>query len=564
MRALAVALLLTAIVAPWTNILQDNADGAGMLAHLQGLFVTRDLLYDDEYAALGVSPLFAFVSSAGRVSNHWPMAASFLQAPGWLLGRWAGELLGLSARATTWTLPLLALRGWALLVLTWTLARIHRWLHAHGCRPGLRALTIAGLGLGTPLLYYAAEAPMRPHLWGAAVVAVFVMRWFDACERASRDPERASANWIEPALLALLAGLAGAIRMQLLPLCLLVAHERWLATAELPLGRRLKTLALHGLLGAGLWALWPLLIWRVQVWMYGDPSTAISHAPQTLHLRAFLLSTHHGALVWCPIIVLGLLGLAIGAASRARGALLLLGLFALQIWLDAGTRELEPYAVLGTRTWTAGTAFGPRKLVDALPLLLPGVIWIARWLDGLEAEEARRWRRRLAISASLALVPTTLLLIAAWLDPHTTSAVLDAERLVIAMGLAFDPSAWTIAWAQRALPLRIGLVMGAGAILPLAALGCAAWAISPGPSTPPAPSPSRRDRLAVGLGLALTLAAHAWMSHLIARSEAALAAEPRRMANAAARMNPWHEAMVAEVPRHHALLRERLGDDAVD
>ena len=35
------------------------------------------------------------------------------------------------------------------------------------------------------------------------------------------------------------------------------------------------------------------------------------------------------------------------------------------------------------------------------------------------------------------------------------------------------------------------------------------------------------------------------------------------MARAAAQLNPWHEVLVREIPRHHELLRERLGPDAV-
>jgi hypothetical protein len=148
-------MLLAVICAPWCNILTDNADGAGMQAHLHGIFESRDLLYDDEYAALRMSPLFAFVTERGVVSNHWPAGASFLQAPGWLLGRLAGLVVvgdGISERAATWTVPLLGLRCWALLVLVWLSVRVHRWLSVRVDRH-TAALTIAALVVGTPLLY---------------------------------------------------------------------------------------------------------------------------------------------------------------------------------------------------------------------------------------------------------------------------------------------------------------------------------------------------------------------------------------------------------------------------
>jgi hypothetical protein len=160
-------LVLVAISAPWLNIPVDNADSAGMQAHLHGLFESRDLLYDDEYAALRMSPLFAFVTERGVVSNHWPAGVSFVQAPGWLLGRLAGATLvgeGVSERAATWTLPVLGLRVWALLLLAWLLVRVHAWL---GPLVGSRTALLAtvSFAIGTPLLYYAAESPLRPHLW---------------------------------------------------------------------------------------------------------------------------------------------------------------------------------------------------------------------------------------------------------------------------------------------------------------------------------------------------------------------------------------------------------------
>ncbi|PRP97123.1 hypothetical protein ENSA5_35080 [Enhygromyxa salina] len=531
-----------------------------MQAHLHGIFEARDLLYDDEYAALRMSPLFAFVTERGVVSNHWPVGASFLQAPGWLLGRLAGLTLvgdGVSERAATWTVPLLGLRCWALLVLAWVSVRVHRWLAARV--PRARAtLATAALVLGTPLLYYAAESPLRPHLWGAAVVAVLTMRWFDAIERAAEDPERARQSLRRPLELATYVGLATAVRPQLAILVVLVAHERWLASAEASLVDRVKLLATHGLASAAAFVVWPLLVLRMQLWMYGglgDYSGEVSH-----QLRAFLLSTHHGALVWCPVLVLGLLGLAIGAAQRRHGALILIGLFAAQIWLDAGTREIEPYTVLGTRTWAAGTAFGPRKLLDAIPLLLPGVVWLSRWLDSQLPSEQRRWRRRLAAATVLALVPTLLLLTAAFVDPKVCSSVLDPERLSIALSLGFDPSNWQLAWDQRALALRVTLSVATIVGLPLAVLVVAQLRHGPG-SRPRAASQARRWPWL--LVLAAGIAANLWLVWLEARSAALLEADPQRMDRAAAQMNPWHEATVSEIPRHHALLRARLGPEAV-
>ncbi|HLT37406.1 MAG TPA: hypothetical protein VK034_14035 [Enhygromyxa sp.] len=538
-------LVLAAITAPWTLIPGDNADGAGMRAHLHAIFESGELLYDDEYAALGMSPLFAFVTDEGLISNHWPIGASFVQAPGWLLGRAAGSQLvgaGVSERAATWDIPLLGLRSWALVVLVGIAILVLRCLRP---RVGRQTATLAvgALLLGTPLVYYAAEAPERPHLWGFAAVAVLTSRW---CAAIERPPDRARLR--DALELSVYAGLATAIRPQLAMLALLVVHERWLATRELELGPRLARLARDGLACASMFAIWPAMVVRMQEWMYGGLVDYQGEVSQ--QLRAFLLSTHHGALVWCPVLVVGLLGISIGAARRESGALLIVALIAAQVWLDAGTREIQPYAVLGTRTWTGGTSFGPRKLLDAMPLLLPGVIWLHRWLAEQDSDARRKWQRRLATATVLAVIPTSLLSIAAWLDPRVCSNVLDGERLLIAMSLPFDLDAWTTMLRIRAVPMRVSLAVAALVGVPLSlalVVGTLErWSLV-------------RARWAWPLALGYGLIANAWMLHLQQRTEAIVEQDPERIEQARARLNPWHEALVEEIPRHQALLQARLG-----
>jgi hypothetical protein len=538
---------MVAITAPWALIPGDNADGAGMRAHLHAIFESRELLYDDEYAALRMSPLFAFVTEEGLISNHWPLGASFVQAPGWLLGRLTGWLLvgdGVSERAATYDIPLLGLRSWALLVLIGLAVGLFRWLQARVDR-ATAGLAVAALLLGTPLVYYAAEAPERPHVWGFAVVTLLTIRWLMAIERAPDPGSRSAA--LE---LSVYAGLATAIRPQLAMFALLVAHERWVASRELEPGERVRLLGKDGLVCAAAFAVWPLLIVRMQLWMYGGLSDYQGEVTQ--HVRAFLFSTHHGALVWCPVLVIGLLGLAIGAARRESGALILLALFSAQVWLDAGTREIQPYEVLGTRTWTGGTAFGPRKLLDAMPLLVPGVVWLHRWLAEQQPVERRRWRRRLATATVLAVIPTSLLLLAAWLDPRVCSNVLDGERLLIAMSLPFDPDNWSAMLRQRAVPLRVSMLVAGLVGLPLA------LAVLGGLRTRASaePRPRRAWLLVLGYGVVANL----WMLHLQHRTDAMIEQNPQRIEDARARMNPWHQAVVETIPSHEALLRARLGE----
>jgi hypothetical protein len=536
-----VILALCTLAAPWWNIPRDQADSAGMLAHLHAFFVDADLLYDDEYAALGMSPLFAFVTDEGVVSNHWPAGATWLQAPGYALGRLAAAglaALGIGRGEPMGVVVVLGVRAWAMLVLAgmaWAVARLVAAAQADPGSAGARRAgwgVAAGFVLGTPLFYYAAEAPLRPHLWGAAVtLAVVGLGW----RRELGSP------WVRTVALAALVGLGAYVRPQLAPLALLVAHDAWDGPQR---GRRL-------LVGAAVLVAWPLAHLRMQRWMYGDQlgdyAGAVTH-----HLGALLFSTHHGVLPWCPVLALALVAMGRSAVRRERGAWLLLAIVAWQLWIDSGMRSIEPRAVLGTRTWSGGVAFGPRKLVDVLPLALPAVASL------VAAARQRGHGRTLAALAGLLCAPTLLLHASAWIDPEaTTGGIMGSAEYRTALLRPLSLAAWEQAWAVRRLPLAVPGVAVLVVVLPallLGALGRAAW----------------RGRLAaadrlrlVGAIVAVSLlVVHGWLAVLLVRSDAVREADPQRMLAAAARMTPVHHAMVRRIAEHHTTLRARLGPDA--
>jgi hypothetical protein len=513
-----------------------------MLAHLHAFFVDADLLYDDEHAALGMSPLFAFVTDEGVVSNHWPAGATWLQAPGWALGWLASHLLGalgIGRGDSMGVVAVLGLRAWAMLVLVGVAWGAARLVAATQHDPGSRGAVQAGWGvasvlvLGTPLYYYAADAPLRPHLWGAALTLALVGLWW---RRELGSPRSRTL------CLAALAGLATYVRPQLGPLVLLVAHDAWAGPER---GRRV-------LLGALVFGGFVLAHLRVQGWMYGDQlgdyAGAVTH-----HLGALLLSTHHGVLPWCPVLLVALVAMLRAAALRERGAWLLLALVAWQLWIDSGMRAIEPRAVLGTRTWSGGLSFGPRKLVDVLPLLLPAAA-------SLVAAARRRGRGpALAVVAGLLCAPTLLLHASAWIDPDaTTGGIMGAAEYRAALVRPLSPEAWARAWSQRSVPWLVPAIVTLVVVLP-PVLACAwAWR-EEGRARARGDDPLRP---AVVAQVACLLLAHGWLAVLLVRSDAARENDPQRMLDAAARMTPAHYATVRRIQAHHAELRARLGPDA--
>lgn len=524
---------MLAVLTPWVRIPQDNADGAGMLAHLHGFFVGWDLLYDDEYAELGMSPLFAFVTrpagGSGVVSNHWPAGASWLQAPGYLLGLLGYEVLhGLDLVGTRarWVIPLLGVRAWALALL-WAWARgVRRWIgDVLGDRAGI-AVAAAGV-VGTPMLYYAAEAPLRPHLYGAIVVTLLVWLW--ATPPADEASRQGSAGMTRAAALGALSGLAAAIRPQLAPLFLLVLHD----VSPGAEGRRGRLLAAFGSA-----AIWPLLGLRLQWWMYGDGVSSYATGETSHHLAHLLWSPYHGVLTWIPIVALGVVGLVVGGLRRERGAWLLVGLFAMQLWIDAGQRPIEPFHVLGTRTWGGGTAFGPRKLLDALPLLIPGVIWLVQ--GARERLGEGTGGALVGGMALLACLPTLGLHLASFVDPNVTAEVMDLGLYRSALTLGLDPALWGEAVARRALPWKVVLVLAGVVALPIATM--LAWWVRTTGGRPLELTviEARTTGWAIGLGVA----AHLWMAMLISRSDGLLHDQPERMFVASQRLDPAHEQLV--------------------
>ncbi|MEM6993049.1 MAG: hypothetical protein AAF721_21230 [Myxococcota bacterium] len=547
-------LAVLAVCAPWWNIPRDQADSAGMLAHLHAYFVDGDLLYDNEYARLGMSPLFAFVTDEGVVSNHWPAGAAWLQLPGYALGLLAARVLAalqVGSSSPLGVVVVLSVRAWACLVGVVVVWRVGLMAARAASGDRDRESTVGiGVGVavasifafGTPLAYYIAEAPLRPHLWGAAVTLALVHVW--------AHPEIAAGRpYVRTLLMALLVGLAATVRPQLAPLALLVVADA--AGGADRLADRLPRVAF----AVAVTGVWPLVHLRTQLWIYGAGLGDYA-GEVTVHLRHFLLSPHHGLLAWCPVVAVGLFAVVRAAVRRERGGLLIAGLLAHQLWLDAGMRPIAIESVLGTRTWAGGTGFAARKIVDVLPLMLPAVASL------IAAGRGQRWSRPLLGVCGVLCLPTLALHAAAFVSPDATTGALigsfAALRAVMALPLSAD--AWTSAFAARTLPLAVPAVISVAVTLPLAV---AALRTRQGLRAAPT---DRRGTLTVDLSVGALLlgavAAHLWLSVLQVRSDAALLEAPERMRQADAVLAPRHRATVAQIPRHHAAMRAALGDDA--
>lgn len=571
-------LLLGLLSLPFLQIPVDNADGAGMLAHLHAFWTDGDLLYDDEYQALKMLPLFSFVTAGGEgvVSNHWPSGATWLQAPAYLLGERASlRAVGQQALPPTalWIVVSMALRCAAVLlsgIAAFALASVitapARRGRARAAGWGTLALA-AAMWLGTPLAYYALDAPARPHAWGFCATALLVYLYVH---------QRPGARTRRLLGMGLVTGLAISIRPQLAPLALLSVHAAWERRASLA----------DAVVGTGLAAaaacVWVLPGLMMQLWIYDLPGS-ISAGTTTHFVGRFLTSSYHGVLPWHPLVgvALGLAAVSWGVtwqAARksevttpaphvpyvsAAGQALILVLLAHQVWLDAGYRPITPGAVLGSRTWAGGTGFGARKLVDVLPLLVPGLTAIVAWREqarqrlGGRAKLVQTLEWSVFAAVALCVAWSTALLLAALVDLRVTSEVLGSGSLPKVASLGLRGAAWKATLAQRAIPGDSRAILFTWIALPL----LLAWVTC-------IQAARRQPTRTVGILLALLAAygvfANVHTVQMLTRSEAVLQQDPTRMPRFAAQANPRHAGSVGPVnAAFEANVRAVLGDGAV-
>lgn len=220
---------------------------------------------------------------------------------------------------------------------------------------------------GTPLLYYSAIQPLYAHAT-ATFVHTAALVFFLYNLTAGRD-----LSWQRWFLNGLLFGLAALVRWQLalsiLPCGAVLLyrvikrqHAEWSALVALGLGCA-------------------ALVWHIPYmfnWMFGSPfSTQMGEgfvgAP--VHLWELLFSNYRGFFPWAPIALVGVLGLLWPWRKDGETRLILLGVIAAQVLINAGVE-----------TWSAGESFGLRRLTELYPALALGVALLL-------ASAAPLWRR---------------------------------------------------------------------------------------------------------------------------------------------------------------------------
>jgi hypothetical protein len=380
------------------------SDEIEYFAHLRSAWFDRDLSFENEYQyfyerGIAKTPDFheTFLerrSATGRRINFAPVGCAILWAPFYAVGDLTARALraaGQPVEVDGYSMPYVravaygsAFYGFASLL--FALAAVGRALHRR-LTPADDAAAVA-VWWGTPLAFYMYLAPPMSHATSAFVVALFVFTWIRVRERWSVGGFAALG-----ALTALLAMVREQDVFFAVGPALDVAWTRATAGERIPWPRlalglvaagacfglvfvpqALAYLALNGRIGPS------ELVARKMSWS----------APHALQVLA---SPEHGFLVWTPLAVIGLAGLAgmlvrPEPAGTGRGhaagvrvvAACLLAMIAAQVYV-AGSVE----------SWTVAGAFGQRRFVGLTPILVIG-------LAALFASSSGRIARRAAIA----------------------------------------------------------------------------------------------------------------------------------------------------------------------
>lgn len=394
---LLVLLLLFLALLPLSTPRIYATDEVQYYAYLRSFYFDHDLDFQNEYqhfAEVGQRNQDPAVYNAllrdnpadpprnpktGKLRNVAPVGAALLWAPGFVLAdlavrgaNWFGANIPADGYASPyiWSVCMMsALYSLLGLILTYRLARRFATVFA-------ATLATITIWLATPLLFYTYILMPWSHATAFFLFALFLTVWLYGWERplAERGARR---PWWQWALLGLIGGLMTITREQLGLLLIIPAVEGVIAYIRL-LGRRHwgaigRLLAHHmAFLAALILGLLPQFAAYQVLNGRPGPSATVGNKLDFTSPNFFntLIDPAHGAFLWSPVLVLGLLGLCwLGRRDWLLATLLGLGFIA-QTYINGA---------FGT-TWHLSGAFGFRRLIECTPIFVLGLAALLDWL----------------------------------------------------------------------------------------------------------------------------------------------------------------------------------------
>ena len=390
LRARWIALVLLAVVSlPAVTTRLYASDEISFFAYLRSLWFDRDLSFDNEYRYFydrGIARAHTFhrtyleqTTATGYRYNAAPIGASILWSPFYAVGDAAARImraLGAPVAVDGFSRPYLAAVTYGSAVYGFLAV----CLSIVSSRRLLGSGHLAGLAvwIGTPLLFYMYLGAGFAHAGSAFAVALFVSLWLVVREA-----------WSLRGLVALgaSAGLMAMVREQDAFFVVGPAIDFvWSVAAASRRGDHARVRALLLRLAAG--ATVAFIIYLPQIGAYLTLYGHIGPAPRVQnqmlwhgpYAPAVLLSPEHGLLVWTPLVVLSLAGLAwftatgaglVESARARRIGLCLIAMFAAQVYISGSIEG-----------WHLAGAFGHRRFIGTTIILVIGLTAALRMAVG--------------------------------------------------------------------------------------------------------------------------------------------------------------------------------------
>lgn len=368
-RALIVVIALWAIsTVLWLTPGILRPDAAGYYVYLTSTWSDRDLLLFNDWQTFGLVPhgtiFFQEVTRTDHMGNQWAAGSSVFWYPAFILGHLLRLIIpgadgfapnGISLPYNIATITLSALAALATLVMGYALARKYVSAEAAG-------LAAVAMWFGSPLMWYALKNSLMAHAPSAFVTGAAVYISTKLTERVA---------WSRLFVAGSLIGLALSIRPQNAPFVLV---PLFFIRRE-DIGAALRSswaYAAGGVAGA-----LPQLV--VSWTLYGDPFRVVAHSEKTqawvwdvfsrFWFVETLFSWYHGAFTWAPILIVGVIGLALLWHVDRRFALAG-GFIFLFDWIANSVID---------RAFWSGYSFGQRRFDNlTLFLLVSSAVALAR------------------------------------------------------------------------------------------------------------------------------------------------------------------------------------------
>jgi hypothetical protein len=394
---IAIFLVTLPFVNPWVR-----GDGVGYYAFARAPLIEHSLNFRNDWINANTSFQMSRLDTngseksidpsqftrTGHLNNHFAVGPAILWAPFLLAAHGlvkTADALGAHVAADGFSRPYLiamaiatALYGFAAL---WISFRIARKFVAE---PWAFIATLA-IWFGSSLPVYMYFNPSWSHAQSAFMVALFLWYWLRT------RSERTTIQWL---ILGLIAGLMMDVYYINAVLLALPMGES-ISAYYSAIRRRTVALALQMVARdaafsfALIAAFLPTLITKKIIYgsffNFGYTERWFWKSPAFLKVA---FSSDHGFLAWTPILILGVIGLALFARRNRALALSFLGVFVLYV-----------YVIGCYQDWDGISSFGNRFLVSLTPIFVVGVAGLFDWLAAVLETRRAAWTAAVATAA---------------------------------------------------------------------------------------------------------------------------------------------------------------------